>query len=413
MPQSPASPRIVLIIGGGIAAYKSLELIRLLRKADMTVTPVLTRAGARFVTALSAAALAGEPAHEDLFAAEDEARMRHIELARQADVVVVAPATADLMARAAAGMADDLATTLLLATRAPVLMAPAMNRAMWAHPATRRSHARLTEDGVHFVGPEAGDLACGEEGAGRMAEPEAILAAIHDILKRRQGQGPLAGAHVLITAGPTHEPIDPVRYIGNRSSGRQGFALARAAAELGARVTLVSGPVTLPCPPGVDCVRVETAEEMLNAVQQALPADIAIFAAAVADWRPARQAGKKIKKDAQDGAPVIELVENPDILATIGHMKEGRPDIVVGFAAETGDPVAAARDKLRRKGADFIIANDVSPGRNIFGSDENEVVIVSDTGARPWPRLPKTEVARRLVTLLAEEWLHRKKAGHP
>ncbi len=411
MQQSATAPRIVLIIGGGIAAYKSLELIRLLRRAGLVVTPVLTAAGARFVTPLSAAALAGEPVHEDLFSMEDEARMRHIELARRADLVIVAPATADLMARAAAGQADDLATTLLLATRAPVLMAPAMNTAMWEHPATRRNHARLAADGVHFIGPEAGDLACGEQGPGRMAEPEAILAAARDLLERRAGKGPLAGAHVLITAGPTHEPLDPVRYIGNRSSGRQGFAVARAAAEMGARVTLITGPVALECPQGVDCIRVQTAQEMLNAVLAALPADIAVFAAAVADWRPETMASDKLKKSQGSAPPVIRLVENPDILATVGHLKEKRPALVVGFAAETGDPVTAAREKLARKGADLIVANDVSPDRGVFGGEENEVILVRQEGTETWPRLPKTEVARRLMAVLAEEWQRRRKGA--
>jgi phosphopantothenoylcysteine decarboxylase/phosphopantothenate--cysteine ligase len=421
MENSTALPHIVLIIGGGIAAYKSLELIRLLRRAGMRVTPVLTAAGQQFVTPLSAAALAGEPVQDDLFSAREEARMRHIELARAASAVVVAPATADLMARAAMGIADDLATTLLLATRAPVLMAPAMNTAMWEHPATRRNVARLREDGVRFVGPEEGELACGETGSGRMAEPEIILEAVRDLIGidgaaegqaaagplARGGDGknrPLAGARVLVTAGPTFEPVDPVRFIGNRSSGRQGYALARAAAEAGAEVTLISGPVALPCPPGVRCVRVETARDMLKAVQAALPADIAIFAAAVADWRPRQEAASKLRKAEAGASVVIELVENPDILASVGRMRAGRPAIVVGFAAETGDPVQAGRDKLRRKGADMIVANDVSPERGIFGGDENEVVLITTDGEERWPRMTKEEVARRLTDRLARMW---------
>ncbi|HHN73558.1 MAG TPA: bifunctional phosphopantothenoylcysteine decarboxylase/phosphopantothenate--cysteine ligase CoaBC [Thermopetrobacter sp.] len=409
--------RVLLIVGGGIAAYKALELIRLLRAAGAAVSPVLTRGGRHFVTPLSLAALAGEKVHEDLFSLTDEVEMGHIALARAADVVVVAPATADLMARMAGGHADDLATTLLLATTAPVLVAPAMNARMWEHPATRRNVAQLRADGVRMVGPESGDLACGEEGPGRMAEPAAILAAVEALLaapeeaaavpeETTMDAATLDGAHVLVTAGPTREPIDPVRYIANRSSGRQGFALARAAAELGARVTLVHGPVNLPCPPGADCVAVETAREMLAAVRAALPADIAVFAAAVADWRVAETGAAKLKKTGEP--PRLTLVENPDILATVAGMEEGRPALVVGFAAETGDPLPAAREKLARKGADLIVANDVSPARGVFGGADNEVVLVTAGDAERWPRMDKLALARRLLRRLARAWRQRR-----
>ena len=391
-----AGRRILLIIGGGIAAFKSLELIRLLRAAGASVAPVLTRAGAEFVTPLSVAALAGAKVHAELFDLTEEAEMGHIQLSRSADLVVVAPATADLMAKLAAGLAPDLASTLLLATDTPVLMAPAMNVRMWEHPATRRNRARLAADGLRFVGPNAGEMACGEFGPGRMAEPGEVLDAIRVAL----GDGPLKGRHVLVTSGPTHEPIDPVRYIANRSSGAQGAALAAALRDLGARVSFVTGPATVPPPEGVEVVRIETAAEMLEAVQARLPAEAAVFAAAVADWRIEGAAGQKIKKGA-GGPPVLRMAENPDILATVAGMAEGRPRLVVGFAAETQDVVAHATAKRARKGCDWIVANDVSPGTGIMGGAENAVTLITAEGAESWPRLPKEEVARRLAGRIA------------
>lgn len=391
-----AGKRILLIIGGGIAAYKSLLLIRLLKGAGAAVTPVLTRAGAEFVTPLSVSALAGEKVHEALFDLTDEAEMGHIQLSRVADLVVVAPATADLMAKLATGRAEDLASTLLLATDTPVLMAPAMNVRMWQHPATRRNLATLTADGVRFVGPEAGEMACGEFGPGRMAEPEAILAAIEAALSA----GPLRGRHVLVTSGPTHEPIDPVRYIANRSSGAQGTAIAAALRDLGARVTFVTGPATVPPPAGVEVVRVETAREMLTAVQAALPADAAVMAAAVADWRVANAGAQKMKKDGSGKPPALEFAENPDILATVSNGAR-RPALVVGFAAETERVVEHATAKRARKGCDWIVANDVSAGTGIMGGTENAVVLISDTGAEVWPRMAKEAVARALAARIA------------
>jgi phosphopantothenoylcysteine decarboxylase/phosphopantothenate--cysteine ligase len=392
-----AGRRILLIIGGGIAAYKALELIRLLRGAGAAVSPVLTRAGAEFVTPLSVSALAGEKVFADLFDLTDEAEMGHIQLSRAADLVVVAPATADLMAKLAAGLAPDLASTLLLATDKPVLMAPAMNVRMWQHPATQRTVATLRADGVRFVGPGAGEMACGEFGPGRMAEPAEVLAAITASL----APGPLAGRHVLVTSGPTHEPIDPVRYIANRSSGAQGAALAAALRDLGARVSFVTGPASVPPPDGVEVARVETAAEMLEAVQARLPADAAVFAAAVADWRVAEASGRKIKKG-PDGPPGLALAENPDILATVAQMAGGRPRLVVGFAAETEHLAEHATDKRARKGCDWIVANDVSPGTGIMGGSENAVTLITAQGAETWPRLPKAEVARRLAERIAE-----------
>ena len=405
--------RVLLIIGGGIAAYKSLELIRLLRRRGIAVTPLLTEAGKRFVTPMSIAALAGEKVHDDLFSLTDEVEMGHIELSRASDLIVVAPATADLMARAAAGMASDLATTVLLATDKPVLMAPAMNVRMWEHPATRRNLARLKADGVRFVGPEEGDMACGEYGMGRMAEPQALFEAILDMLSpagtasgggavTALPEGPLSGAKVLITAGPTHEPLDAVRYIANRSSGRQGYALAEAARDLGARVVLVSGPVNLPVPEGIEVMPVETAREMLRAVRDELPADIAVFAAAVADWRVENAAAGKMKKER--GAPQLKLVPNPDILATVAGMEKDRPAIVAGFAAETDDVIGNARRKLQAKGADIIVANDVSPQRGVFGGTENTVHLVTAEGVDSWPRMDKRQVAERLMQRLARMW---------
>lgn len=389
--------RILLVIGGGIAAYKVLELIRRLRDRGAAVTPVLTRAGAEFVTSLSVAALAGEKVHDQLFDLTTEAEMGHIQLSRSADLIVVAPATADLMAKAAQGRAEDLASTLLLATDTPVMMVPAMNVRMWQHPATQRNLAVLRGDGVRLVGPDDGAMACGEFGPGRMAEPAAILAAIEAAFTA----GPLAGRHVLVTSGPTHEPIDPVRYIANRSSGAQGTALAAALRDLGAKVTFVTGPASVPPPAGVDVVRVETARDMLAAVQAALPADAAVFAAAVADWRVANAAGQKMKKDGSGRAPALEFAENPDILATVSRMGAGRPGLVVGFAAETETVVAHATAKRARKGCDWIVANDVSPETGIMGGAENAVVLISDQGAETWPRLAKDEVARRLAARIA------------
>jgi phosphopantothenoylcysteine decarboxylase/phosphopantothenate--cysteine ligase len=393
--------RVLLIVGGGIAAYKALELVRLLRKADISVRPILTQAGAEFVTPLSLAALAEDKVYTELFSLTDEAEMGHIELSRSADLVVVAPATADLMAKAAAGLAGDLASTTLLATDKPVLMAPAMNVRMWQHPATQRNLATLKADGVSFVGPDEGAMACGEFGPGRMAEPEAIFAAITSALDVGGAPKPLAGKHVLITAGPTAEPIDPVRVLTNRSSGKQGFAIAGALAALGARVTLVSGPVAVPTPPGVDRVDVETAEEMLAACRAALPADAAVCVAAVADWRPDEVFGVKLKKS-HEGPPTIRLVENPDILATLAARGPKRPKLVVGFAAETSDLEAHARAKLKRKGCDWIVANDVSAD-GIMGGDENEVLLVYPQATEAWAKASKVEVARRLAERIAED----------
>lgn len=392
-----AGKRILLIIGGGIAAYKSLSLIRLLKTAGASVTPVLTRAGAEFVTPLSISALAGEKVHSALFDLTDEAEMGHIQLSRVADLVVVAPATADLMAKLATGRAEDLASTLLLATDTPVLMAPAMNVRMWDHPATQRNMATLKADGVTFVGPDAGEMACGEYGPGRMAEPEAIMAAITAALT----DGPLKGRHVLVTSGPTHEPIDPVRYIANRSSGAQGTALAAALRDLGAKVTFVTGPASVPPPDGVQVVRVETAREMLQAVTAALPADAAVMAAAVADWRVANAGAQKMKKDASGRAPALEFAENPDILATVAKGAL-RPRLVVGFAAETEHVVDHATAKRARKGCDWIVANDVSPETGIMGGTENAVVLISEAGSETWPRMGKDQVARALAQRISD-----------
>jgi len=392
-----AGKRILLVIGGGIAAYKALDLIRRLRERGAAVTPVLTKAGAEFVTPLSVAALAGEKVHSELFDLTSEAEMGHIQLSRVADLIVVAPATADLMAKMATGRADDLASTLLLATDTRVLVAPAMNVRMWDHPATGRNVAQLAADGVLSVGPNAGEMACGEYGPGRMAEPLEIVAAIEAAL----ADGPLKGRHVLVTSGPTHEPIDPVRYIANRSSGAQGTALAAALRDLGARVTFVTGPASVPPPPGVTVVKVETAREMLAAVQAALPADAAVFAAAVADWRVANAAGQKMKKDGSGKAPALEFAENPDILATVAQMGEGRPRLVVGFAAETESVVAHATAKRLRKGCDWIVANDVSPESGVMGGAENAVTVIDGAGAESWPRMGKDEVARRLAQRIA------------
>jgi phosphopantothenoylcysteine decarboxylase / phosphopantothenate---cysteine ligase len=388
--------RILLVIGGGIAAYKSLLLIRLLRSAGMAVTPVLTRAGAEFVTPLSVSALAGEKVYTDLFDLTDEAEMGHIQLSRAADLVVVSPATADFLAKMAQGRADDLASTLLLATDTPVLVAPAMNVRMWTHAATQRNIAQLRADGISFVGPDEGEMACGEFGPGRLAEPEVIFAAISAALRN----GPLVGKHILVTSGPTHEPIDPVRYIANRSSGAQGTAIAVALRDLGADVTFVTGPALVPAPEGVRVVRVETAAEMLVAVQSALPADAAVMAAAVADWRIANAATSKMKKDGAGKPPALEFAENPDILATVSKARN-RPALVVGFAAETDQVEAYATAKRLRKGCDWIVANDVSPETGIMGGTENAVVLITADGSEAWPRMAKDAVARRLADRIA------------
>ncbi len=390
------SKRILLIIGGGIAAYKSLDLIRRLTERGAAVTPVLTKAAEEFVTPLSVSALAGEKVYRDLFDLTDEAEMGHIQLSRSADLIVVAPATADLMGKMAAGLANDLASTLLMATDTPVLVAPAMNVRMWDHPATQRNRAQLPADGIRFVGPNEGDMACGEYGPGRMSEPLEIVAAVEQMLSA----GPLAGKRVLVTSGPTHEPIDPVRYIANRSSGAQGTALAEALRDLGAEVVFVTGPADVPPPAGVAVQRVETALEMEAAVSASLPVDAAVFAAAVADWRVASASDQKLKKS-KDGLPRLDFAENPDILRGVAQMTEGRPALVVGFAAETNDVVAHATAKRARKGCDWIVANDVSPASGIMGGTENAVVLISETGAEEWPRMGKSEVARRLAACIA------------
>ncbi len=390
--------RILLVVGGGIAAYKALELVRLLRKASIEVQPILTSAGAHFVTPLSLAALAETPVRSELLSLTEEARMGHIELSRSADLVVVAPATADLMAKASHGLADDLASTLLLATDKPVLMAPAMNVRMWLHPATQRNAARLLEDGVRFVGPDDGAMACGEFGPGRMAEPAAIFAAIQSLLDR--AAGPLAGRKAIVTAGPTAEPIDPVRVLTNRSSGKQGYALAAALQALGAEVTLVSGPTALAAPPGVVRLEVETAEEMLGACRSALPADLAVCVAAVSDWRPHAPARSKLKKAPDQEAPSLRLVQTPDILAALSAPGPQRPRLVIGFAAETEALETNMAAKRARKGCDWIVGNDVSqPG--IMGGDANRVVIADAQGMERWPSLSKVEVARRLAARMA------------
>jgi len=393
---------ILLVIGGGVAAYKCLELIRLLRKGGNRVTVALTRAAEQFVTPLSAGALSGAKVYRDLFDLTDEAEMGHIQLSRAADLVVVAPATADLMAKMAQGHADDLASTLLMATDKRVLIAPAMNVRMWQHPATRRNLATLQADGVAVVGPDAGEMACGEFGPGRMAEPAAIMAAVERLLAP---SGPLRGRRALVTSGPTHEPIDPVRYIANRSSGKQGAAVAAALAALGAEVTFITGPASAPPPPGARVVRVETALEMLAAVEAALPVDAAVFAAAVADWRAADAPAQKIKKDGSGAPPALSLKENPDILSTVARLTPPRrPALVVGFAAETENVVAHATAKRLRKGCDWIVANDVSPASGVMGGDENAATLITADGAEGWPRLGKAETARRLAVRIAEHF---------
>ena len=390
--------RILLIISGGIAAYKSLELIRRLRERGASVRAILTSGGAQFVTPLSVAALTEEKVYQDLFSLTDESEMGHIQLSRAADLLVVAPASADIMAKMAAGIADDLATTALLATDKPVLVAPAMNVRMWQHPATEANLRHLEARGVLRVGPNEGDMACGEYGPGRMAEPMEILGAIEAHFRDRS---PLKGRRALVTSGPTHEPIDPVRYIANRSSGKQGHAIAAALARLGATTTLVTGPTHESDPPGVTVVHIESARDMLSACVAALPADVAICAAAVSDWRPAEEAAQKLKKDGK--APHLPLVENPDILAMLSKFGNKRPRLVVGFAAETENVIAHAQAKRAKKGCDWIVANDVSPATGTFGGNANKVhLIVGDT-VEDWPIMTKAEVAERIATRVAAE----------
>ena len=393
--------RILLIISGGIAAYKSLDLIRRLRERGAMVIPVMTGAAEEFVTALSVGALAAQKVHTELFERDDEVDVGHIRLARDCDLVLVAPATADLMGKMANGLANDLASTILLATDRPVLLAPAMNPKMWSHPAVSRNASQLLIDGAHFIGPMRGEMAeSGEEGTGRMAEPLDIVAEVEALLDT--DPKPLASKRAIVTSGPTHEPIDPVRYIANRSSGTQGHAIAVALARAGADVTLVSGPVTLPDPKGVKTVHVERAEEMRDAVLAALPADIAVMVAAVADWKVASASGEKIKKQADGSTPALSLTENPDILKTIGHHPK-RPKLVIGFAAETSDVEDNAKAKLKRKGADFIIANDVSVETGIMGGKRNQVSVIGHDGVEHWPDMDKSEVAEKLVAMIAEK----------
>jgi phosphopantothenoylcysteine decarboxylase/phosphopantothenate--cysteine ligase len=391
--------RILLIIGGGIAAYKSLDLIRRLKERGVSVRCILTKAAQEFITPLAAGTLAGQKVFTDLFDPDSEFDVGHIRLARDTDLIVVAPATADLMAKMAHGLADDLASAVLLATDRSVLLAPAMNPLMWQHPATRRNAAQLALDGIAMVGPNAGEMAeQGESGIGRMAEPLEIVAAIENLLSASADK-PLAGRRVIVTSGPTHEPIDPVRYLANRSSGKQGHAIAAAASAAGAEVVLVRGPVNLPDPARVEVRKVETAGQMLAAVEDSLPADVAIFAAAVADWRPAEPGGQKIKKGI--GAPNLSLTENPDILATIARRNSKRPRLVIGFAAETEKVIEHAQQKLARKGCDWIVANDVSAATGVMGGDRNAVHLVTAAGVESWPSQSKQEVAKALISRIA------------
>lgn len=406
------TPRILLIVSGGIAAYKSLELVRLLKRDGIAVRAVLTKGGAEFVTPLSLGALSEDHVYSDMFDLKDEREIGHIQLSRQADLIVVCPASADILAKMAAGIADDLATTILLATDKPVLAVPAMNVRMWEHAATRRNIRQLQADGVTIMEPDEGDMACGEWGKGRLPDPDAIAGEIRRMLSGGDGDvitmpparllpdasGPLSGKHILITAGPTHEPIDPVRYIANRSSGKQGYAIAAAAAQAGARVTLVSGPVELPTPRGVNRIDVQTAREMLAAVEGALPADAAILVAAVADWRVEQEAGQKLKKDGSGAPAPLPLTENPDILATLAISAE-RPRLLVGFAAETEHVIEHAQAKLARKGCDMIVANDVSG--DVMGGANNRVHLVSADGVESWDEASKENVAARLVERIA------------
>jgi phosphopantothenoylcysteine decarboxylase/phosphopantothenate--cysteine ligase len=401
--------RILLIIAGGIAAYRSLDLIRRLRERGASVRCILTKGGAQFVTPLSVAALSEQKVYQDLFSLTDESEMGHIRLSREADIIVVAPASADLIAKMANGHADDLASTALLAADKPVLIAPTMNVAMWDHPAVRRNVATLEQWGVHRVGPGSGALACGETGSGRMSEPMDILAAVETVLGITEGSKPLSGRRALVTSGPTWEPIDPVRFIANRSSGKQGHAIATALADLGADVTLVSGPTNQPTPAGVTLINIESAREMLEACTAALPADIGVFAAAVADWRVAGEATQKIKKSG--APPTLQMAENPDILRSIASDTSSRPALVVGFAAETENLIEHARAKLVRKGCDWIIANDVSKGTGVFGGDANTLHLVSKAGVEPWPKMDKTAAAQRLANRIADYFSRESKAA--
>jgi phosphopantothenoylcysteine decarboxylase / phosphopantothenate---cysteine ligase len=404
-----AGKHLLLIISGGIAAYKCLDLIRRLRERGHAVRAIMTQSAQEFITPLSVGALTADKVFTDLFSREDEQDVGHIRLARDCDLIVVAPASADLIAKMAAGLANDLASTVLLATNKPVLLAPAMNPAMWSHPATRRNHERLEKDGIHFVGPNKGEMAeSGEAGEGRMAEPLEIAAAIDALLDAKPK--PLTGYKIIVTSGPTHEPIDPVRYIANRSSGKQGHAIALELAKRGADVRLVSGPVTISDPAGVTVTRVETARQMLAAVEALLPADAAVMVAAVADWRTETASDEKIKKEPGKGAPALAMTENPDILKTVGHHKN-RPKLVIGFAAETQNLIENAKGKLERKGADMIVANDVSTGtgvggkQGVMGGDRNRVRIVSKAGIEDWPEMGKDEVAAKLASLVADRLL--------
>ncbi|VAV94546.1 Phosphopantothenoylcysteine decarboxylase / Phosphopantothenoylcysteine synthetase [hydrothermal vent metagenome] len=392
--------RLLLIIGGGIAAYKCLDLIRRVKERGMTVRTILTKGGAEFVTPLSIGGLSGEKVYTDLFSLTDEVEMGHIRLSREADIVLVAPATADMMAKMAAGIADNLATTALLATDKPVMIAPSMNSHMWHHAATRRNLEQLTRDGIHVIAPESGDLACGEEGVGRLADVDRMVSLLENFFSPA---GPLAGKHILITAGPTHEAIDPVRYIANRSSGKQGYAIACALCASGARVSLISGPTNLVPPAGVQTIPVETALEMQAACQAALPADVAICVAAVGDWRTATIQDQKIKKT--DGAlPGLQLAENPDILEMLAHSGDSRPQLVIGFAAETENVTDHARAKLKRKGCDWIVANDVSirNGTSVMGGDHNQVSLITPSGIEEWPPAHKDNVAEMLTGKIEE-----------
>jgi phosphopantothenoylcysteine decarboxylase/phosphopantothenate--cysteine ligase len=396
--------RILLIIGGGIAAFKSIDLARRLQERGASVRAVLTHAGQEFVTPLTLGGITGDKVFTDLFNLTDEAEMGHIELSRDADLLVIAPATADLMAKMAAGLANDLASTVLMATDKSVLMAPAMNVRMWEHPANQRNLATLAGDGILSVGPNSGSMACGEFGPGRMAEPLEVVAAIEEFFSSETAGKPLAGRKALITAGPTHEPIDPVRYIANRSSGKQGYAIASALAALGADVHLVSGPTNLPNPAGVTTIRVETAREMLAASEATLPSDIGIFTAAVADWRMADESGQKMKKEASKGPPTFLLTENPDILKTLAAPGPKRPELVIGFAAETEKILDHATAKRARKACDWLVANDVSEGTGVMGGDFNTVHLLTATGTESWPHMSKEEVAQRLAAAIANHF---------
>lgn len=396
--QTLENKKILLVISGGIAAYKSLELIRLVKRSGGTVRCILTRGGAEFITPLSVASLSGEPVYSDLFSLKDETEMGHIRLTREADLVVVAPASADLIAKLADGKADDLASTTLLAADKPILLAPAMNPEMWDNPATQANIITLRKRGLGIIGPASGDMACGETGAGRMSEPEEILSSILSFFYDQ----PLKGLKVIVTSGPTYEPIDPVRFIGNRSSGRQGHAIARALFEQGADVTLITGPVALPDPAGVNTIHIETAEQMLGACEAALPADIFIGAAAVSDWKPKKPQDHKLKKRAHRKPPALELTENPDILKTVAGSKD-RPKLVIGFAAETENLIENARDKLARKNCDWILANNVA-NQNVFGAEENHVYLITAEDTEEWPPAGKNHIARRLVAKIAQHF---------